>query len=150
MTDVTLNTGTIVSMSATLPATYDGNVTTGYPAATFTEIGEVVDIGEIAKTWVPTVHQAVRRAYPQKLKDVYDIGNVPMTLGRVNNDVGQVLLATALASSASYSFKVALPGGDMAYFTGKVLKSGLGAIASGAVSSTVIDIAVDPETLYEV
>lgn len=150
MTDVTINTGTIVSMSATLPTTYDGNVTTGYPAATYTAIGEVVDVGEIAKAWAAITHQSVTRAYPQKLKDTYDIGNVSMTLGRVNNDVGQVLLATALASSASYSFKVALPGGDIAYFTGKVLKSGLGAIASGAVSSTVVDIAVDPETLYEV
>ena len=150
MVAVTINTGTVVGMSATLPTTYDVNVTTGYVASTFTDIGEVVDIGEIAKAWAAISHQSVSRAYPQKLKDTYDIGNVSLTLGRVNNDVGQVLLATALASSASYSFKVALPGGDIAYFTGKVLKSGLGGIASGAVSSTTVDIAVDPETLFEV
>ena len=146
---VKLNTGTVVGMSAVLPTTYDSNVTTGYPSLTFTAIGEVVDIGEIGKAWAVVTHQSVTNAYPQKLKDTYDIGNVSMTLGKVDADTGQALLQTALASSASYSFKVTLGGGDIAYFTGKVLKAGIGSIASGSVSSTMVDIAVDPETLFE-
>jgi hypothetical protein len=149
MVDVTINTGTTVGMSATLPTTYDDNATTGYASLTFTGIGEIVDVGEIAKTWAAVTHQAVTRAYPQKLKDTYDIPDVPLTLGRVSSDTGQALLQTALASSASYAFEVTLPSGDVANFTGKVMKAGIGAIASGAVSSTTVTLAIDPETLFE-
>lgn len=149
MVDVTVNTGTTVGMSATLPTTYDDNVTTGYAALTFTDIGEVVDVGEIAKTWAVITHQAVTRDYPQKLKDTYDIPDVTFTLGRVSADTGQALLQTALAASASYSFEVVLPSGDTANFTGKVTKAGLGAVASGAVTTTTVTVAIDPETLFE-
>lgn len=150
MTDVTINTGTTVGISATLPTTYDGNAVTGYTPITFTDIGEVVDIGELAKAWTAISHQSVTRAYPQKLKDTYDIANVPLTLGRVPANGGQTAIQAALNSALSYSFKVALPSGGIGYFTGKVLKAGQGSVASGAVTSTMVDIAIDPQSLYEV
>ena len=149
MVDVTVNTGTTIGLSATLPTTPDNNATTGYASLTFTDIGEVIDIGEIAKAFATVNHQSVGRAYPQKLKDTYDIGNVTLTLGRVSANTGQVALQAALASSASYAFEVALSSGGTANFTGKVLKAGLGGIASGAISTTTIEIAIDPETLFE-
>lgn len=149
MVDVTINTGATMGMSASLPTTYDNNVTTGYASLTFTDIGEIVDVGEIAKTWAAITHQAVTRAYPQKLKDTYDIPDITLTLGRVSADSGQVLLQTALADSASYAFEVTLPSGDTAAFTGKVTKAGIGSIASGSVTTTTVTIAIDPETLYE-
>jgi len=149
MVDVTVNTGTTVGMSASLPSTYDDNATTGYASLTFTDIGEIVDVGEIAKTWAIITHQSVGREYPQKLKDTYDIPDVTFTLGRVSTDTGQALLQTALAASASYSFEVVLPSGDTANFTGKVTKAGIGAVASGAVTTTTVTVAIDPETLYE-
>jgi len=144
------NSGTVVSMSATLPSTYDASATTGYLLPVYTVIGEVIDVGEIAKVWTLTTHQALGRLYPEKNKDKYDIGDLSMTMGRVNNDVGQVLLATAMASNASYTFRVAVPGGDFEYFTGKVTKVAMGSIASGANSSTTVSIAINPETLFEV
>lgn len=146
MVDVTKNAGTTVKMSATLPATYDD---TGYGVPVFTDIGEIIDVGEIAKTWAAINHQAVTREYPQKVKDTYDIPDVTITIGRVTSDTGQVLLQTALAASVSYSFEVTLPSGDIVYFTAQVMKAGLGAVASGAVSSTVVTLAVDPESLHE-
>lgn len=146
MTDVNINTGATIGTSATLPATFDA---TGYNALTFIDIGEVVDVGELAKMYATINHQTVGRAYPQKLKDTYDIANVTLTLGRVFDNTGQVALATALSAAASYAFEIVLPSGDTAAFTGKVLKVGLGAVASGAVTTTVVEIAVDPETLYE-
>lgn len=149
MVDVTVNTGTTVGLSATLPTTYDDNITTGYASLTFTEIGEVVDIGEIAKAFATVSHQTVGRAYPQKLKDTYDIANITLTLGRVSADAGQIALQTALASSASVAFEVSLPSGDNANFTGKIIKAGIGGVASGAVTTTVVEIAIDPETLFE-
>ena len=149
MSDVSTTTGTTVGMSATLPTTYDAEIATGYPSLTFTDIGEIIDVGEIAKAFAVINHQTVGRAYPQKLKDTYDIANVTLTLGRVSTDAGQVLLQTALASSASYSFKFTLPSGDNANITAKIIKAGIGAVATGAVESTMIEIAIDPETLFE-
>jgi len=148
MADVKVNTGTTVGMSATLPTTYDGHATTGYTPVVFTDIGEVIDIGEIAKAFNVIEHQTVTRDYPQKLKDTYNIANVTLTLGKVDSNTGQVLLQTALAADASYSFKFTLPAG-VAYVTAKVIKAGLGAIASGAVSTTTVELTIDPNTLFE-
>jgi len=149
MTDVSTTTGTTVGMSATLPTTYDSDAVTGYPSLTFTDLGEVIDVGELAKAFAVINHQTVGRAYPQKLKDTYDIANITLTLGRVSSDAGQVLLQTALASSASYAFKITLPSGDNGNFTAKIIKAGIGAIASGAVEMTTVELAIEPETLFE-
>jgi hypothetical protein len=149
MTDVTINTGATVRMSAGLPTTYDNNITTGYASLTLTDIGEIVDVSELAKAWSMVNHQSLARTYAQKLKDTYDISDVTLTLGRVSANAGQVLIQTALASSASYSFEITLSSGDTANFTGKVTKAGLGAIAPGAILTTSVSIAIDPESLYE-
>jgi len=149
MTDVSVTTGTTVGMSAALPTTYDDDAGTGYPSLTFTDIGEIIDMGEIAKAFNVINHQSVGRAYPQKLKDTYDIANITLTLGRVSSNTGQALLQTALAASASYAFEVVLPSGDTASFTGQVIKAGIGAVASGNIETTMVDLAIDPETLFE-
>lgn len=143
-------TGTLVGMSAVLPTTYDGDATTGYTPLTFTDIGEVVDVGEIAKAFATISHQTIGRKYPQKLKDTYDIANISLNLGRVKADAGQVILAAALESDNSYAFEVSLGSGNFEYFTAKVIKSGVGSIASGNVESGVVELAIDPETLFGV
>jgi len=149
MTDVSAATGTTIGMSSTLPTTYDADGVTGYPSLTFTDIGEAIDIGELAKAYNVINHQTVGRDYPQKIKDTYDIANISVTLGRVSSDTGQALLQTALASSASYSFEVVMPSGDTANFTANVIKAGLGSLASGSIETTILEIAIDPETLFE-
>jgi len=147
MTDVSINTGTTIGMSATLPATFDS---VGYAAVgSITNIGEVIDSGEAAKAYNTIAHQAVGRAYPQKLKDTYDVANITLTLGRYDADTGQALLQTALAAAASYTFKILLPSGGITWFTGKVIKAGLGGVATGKVGTTVVEIAVDPESIFE-
>lgn len=141
-----VNNGTTVGISATLPATYDA---AGYAVPVITDLGEAVDIGEIAKAFAMVNHQALANDYPTKHKDTYDISDVSITFGRDTSDAGQVILQTALASDASFTFKVLLPSTDTAFFTAKVTKAGLGAISSGSVSSTVVTLAIDPQTLYE-
>ena len=131
-----VNTGATIEVSAALPATYDD---TGYEALSWTGCGEIVDVSEIAKAWAVVAHQAVTRAYPEKIKDTYD----------VTADTGQVILLAGLAAAASYSFQITLPSGDIAYFTGKILKAGIGSIASGSVETLAVTVAVDPESLFE-
>lgn len=141
-----INTGVTIEVSATLPATYDD---TGYEALSWTGCGEVVDVSEIAKAWAVVSHQAVTRAYPEKIKDTYDVADVTLNLAKVTADTGQVILLAGLAAAASYSFQVTLPSGDIAYFTGKILKAGIGSIASGSVETLAVTIAVDPQSLFE-
>jgi len=57
-------------------------------------------------------------------------------------------LQTALAASASYSFKVTLNSGDVAEFTGKVIKASIASIAPDGTEETDVDIAIDPESLF--
>jgi len=143
------NTGATVGISAALPTTFDAEVLTGYPSLTFTLIGEVVDVGELAKAYAIVAHQAVARAYPVKHKDTYDIANVTLNIARDSADAGQVIVQAGLAASTSYSFEITLPSGDTANFTGKIIKAGIGSVASGGVTTTAIELAIDPETLFE-
>jgi len=138
--------GATIGISATLPATYNA---AGYAALTFTNIGEVLDIGELAKTYNLITHQTVGRNYPEKIKGTFDIPNVTLTIGKIAADGGQVALQTALAASSSYAFVITLPSGSSGSFTGKVVKAGQGAIAVDGVETTVVDIAIDPQSLFE-
>lgn len=141
--------GTTLGISATLPTTFDDNVSTGYPSLTFTLVGEVVDFGELGKVYNMITHQAVALRYPKKIKGTYDIPDVTITVARDSADAGQVIVAAALASDNSYSFEVTLPSGDTANFTAKVTKAAVGAVASDQVEGTAITLSVDPETLFE-
>tara|TARA_R110000782_G_scaffold231432_1_gene317750 strand:+ start:143 stop:595 length:453 start_codon:yes stop_codon:yes gene_type:complete len=149
MTDVTKNTGTTVGISAVLPTTYDADGSTGYASLTFIDIGEVVDISELSKTYTAISHQPVGQEYPDKIKDIFDIDDITITMGKVTANTGQAAIQTALGSANSVAFKVTLPSGDYANFTGKVMKAGIGGISSGSISTTSVNIAVDPETLFE-
>lgn len=143
---VNISLGATLGVSSTLPATYDA---AGYNALTFTNIAEILDVGELSKTFNLVTHQAVGRSYPQKLKGTYDIGNLSLTVGTIKTDAGQVLLQSGLTATASYAFKITQASGDTREFTGKILKAGMGALTADGVETTVIDIAIDPETLFE-
>ena len=144
MTD--LVNGTTLGTSAGLPATIDA---AGYDALSYTSIGNVLDVGELAKAYNIVAHQVVGNRYPEKLKGNYDIGNVTITLGRVIADAGQVLLQTALGVDVSYSFKVTLPSTNTGEFTAKVIKASTGPVAPDGVETTIVELAIDPETLLE-
>lgn len=149
MSNVNVNTGSTFGISATLPTTYDNNATTGYTPITFTDVAEVIDLSEIAKVWAIIKHQSLGRAYPENHKDTYDVGPATITLGRYLADAGQALLKTAHGSSASYSFEIAMPSGDVLNFTGKVTKNGLGSLTSGGFNTTLVEIAIDAQSIFE-
>jgi hypothetical protein len=138
--------GSTFGTSATLPATID---TAGYAAVVFTLVGDIIDIGEVAKAYNVVAHQPVGERFPTKLKGDYDISNLTVTIGRDISGAGQILLQTALGVDVSYSFEITLPSGNIGNFTGKVIKAGTGPIAADGVETTLLEIAIDPETLLE-
>ena len=99
--------GTVLGLSAAAPATFDA---AGYAALTFTDVGEVSDLGEIPSrvyelvTWNPIAERGQRKS-----KGGYSLGSQTITVGIDPEDAGQTLVDTATASDTVYSAKIAHP-----------------------------------------
>lgn len=110
-TTIQTMSGAKLSISASLPATYDA---AGYGATgvAFTEIGEVENFGEHGGTANVSTFTNVDDATVQKLKGAKDYGTLSLTIGNVPSDAGQALIDTAFESTSRYSAKIVYPAGD--------------------------------------
>jgi hypothetical protein len=97
--------GATLSISASLPATYDA---AGYAATTitYTAVGEVENFGNHGVTATVTEFTPVDTATIAKVKGSKNYGTMSMTLGSVPGNAGQVILAAASESNAHYSVKI--------------------------------------------
>jgi hypothetical protein len=110
--------GTTISISASLPATYD---VAGYAALSYTPIGEVIDGGAHGRTYAEVTSNPIDTRATQKYKGSFNEGTKTLQLDMDNQDAGQQLVKTALNSDNDYSFEVAYPNGDIDYFIAKVM-----------------------------
>ena len=110
--------GTAVSISSAAPATFD---TTGYAALTWTVVGNIEDGGEHGREYAEVTFNPIDTRGTRKFKGSFNEGSKTLSLAYDSDDAGMVILKTALASDADFSFKVAYPGGDIDYFQAKVL-----------------------------
>lgn len=110
-TDVQTLSGAVLSISATLPATYDA---AGYGASAmvYTEVGEIEDFGEHGARANITSFTPVKTAFVKKLKGAIDYGTKSLVIGNVPSDAGQDILEAAMASKNHYSVKIQYPPGD--------------------------------------
>lgn len=118
--NVKLSVGTVVSVAAAVPATYDA---TGFAALTFTAIGEVTNLGEFGGSAQITQHIPLATGIVAKRKGSIDYGTMAMQIGKDIVDAGQVLLKAGFDGAAAYdvhSFKITDVDGNIAYFTGLV------------------------------
>ena len=109
--------GTKLYISATAPATYNQ---AGFAALTFTEVGEIVNMGDFGRTYNIVNHINLGSRKTVKLKGSYNEGNLDLQLARAPGNSGQALVVTASTSDNSYSFKVVLQDGTIMYFSGQV------------------------------
>lgn len=110
--------GTVIAISATLPATHDE---TGFTALTFTEIGEVTDLGEYGREYNLVTHNPLSDRRTVKRKGSFDDGSIDMELAIDPTDAGQVIVKTALDDDESYSFKITHQNGDIDYLTAQTM-----------------------------
>lgn len=113
--------GSVLSVSATLPATFDN---AGYAALTWTAVGEMTDIGAVrGRAYNTSTHAPIGVPLQVSKKASYTLPNGEFTVGWDDADAGQVLIETA-ANSASgvYAFKLAKAGGGVRYFTAQVMQ----------------------------
>ena len=109
--------GTKLYTSATAPATYNQ---AGFAALTWTEVGEIVNLGDFGRTYNIVNHINLGSRKTVKLKGSYNEGNLDLQLARAPGNAGQALVITASTSDNSYSFKVVLQDGTIMYFSGQV------------------------------
>ena len=109
--------GSVISISAASPATYDS---LGFAALTFTEIGEVVSVGDRGRTYADVSYTSLGERGTLHRKGSYDEPETPFEIGVDRADAGQILIKAASTSDIEQSFKVEYNNGEIDYFTGLV------------------------------
>jgi len=132
---------TVIGISATLPATFDSNVSTGYPARTYLTIGQIVDWTPGGKTFSITPSNPVAQRRTEKLKGTYNNDADTLSVNRDDDDVGQVATLAALASDADVAFKVTYQDSTDDFFTGKIVSHNT--VAGGADSLVMVTIQIE-------
>lgn len=120
---------TTISVSATLPATFDD---TGYAALTFTAVGQVTDWTPGGQVYNVVTSNPIAQRSTDKYKGTFNNGADSITVNRDDDDAGQVIIQSALLSDADQAFEVTYQDGTIDYFTGKVVS--FDTVAGGADS----------------
>jgi len=112
----TTSAGSALAISAGTPTS---QLPAGYSALTYTEIGQIQNIGAIGATYAKVEFQPLKGP-KQKHKGSVDYGTLNPTLAHDEADAGQTLLRTASDSNNLYAFAVTYPNGAKRYFQGRV------------------------------
>lgn len=121
MTNAFSSAGTLIYISAKIPADTSN---CGLMAHNFTKIGEITDISEIGKTYEEFVYYPIGQDEEIVVKGNYQypVLDLEMAVG-LENDAGQVILDDAVSKTEDYSFRLILGDDRMMYFTGQVFSS---------------------------
>lgn len=112
-TSVSTGAGTTIGIVLAAPGTFDS---TGYAALIFINIGEITDIPDFGREFEMVAHKPLGSRGTVKKKGGFNEGSIDLKLGLNTDDAGTVLLKAATLSDADYSFKIAMPTGDVYYF----------------------------------
>lgn len=106
--------GATISISATLPETYDA---AGYQSTdiVYTAITEPENFGNHGGVATIIEFTPVDTAVVAKVKGSKNYGTMTMMFGHKPGDAGQAILAAAFESTAHYSAKVAYQDGEIHY-----------------------------------
>lgn len=118
MSEAKTLSGTIVSISAGVPATYTQG---GFEALSFTEIGELTTPPTGGgRNYEDVTYTLLKERATVHLKGTYDENETTFNLVVRRSDAGQVILRAAHLSDDYYSFKIAYPDGDVDYYQARV------------------------------
>jgi hypothetical protein len=139
-TSIFTTAGTVVSVSAAAPATYDE---VGFDALTFTAISEISDAGEFGREYALVSFTSINNRATQKRKGSYNEGAMTLALGRVPGDAGQTLLIAGRDSDLSYSFKVVLQDTTEIFFSAQIMKYTTNVGSSDQITGASVVIEID-------
>lgn len=117
--DIYSSIGTVLHVSASVPATYDA---AGFAALTFTEVGLVGSLSEFGGTTGVDTFEILKSGNTVKRKGFTDYGTLDVGMARVTADDGQTLLKSGFDGANAgdvYSVKLVHPTatGLTQYFT---------------------------------
>lgn len=114
--------GTCLSVSASLPATYDA---AGFEALTFTEVGEIETIGGMEIRRNTGTFTGLCSSNSTTIKGARQAMTISVVAALDEDDAGQVLMiASEAEKSELYSFCVTESNGVKNYFVGTVIAAG--------------------------
>lgn len=109
--------GAQLAISATLPAAHTIDA---FAALSFTDVAEVVDLGEAGKEFNIVDYSPLGEREVQRRKGSYTQGERSFSVGRDITDAGQQLLQAANDSDNFYAMRITLQNGDILYFQAMV------------------------------
>ena len=139
--------GTIVSISAGVPATY---TSAGFAALTYTVVGEVSNLGDTGRTYEDVSYNTLGERGTVHLKGTYDEPETTFEMIADRADAGQILVKAASESDDDYAFKVAYQNGDVDYFQGKVFSFVTVGGEANTVRTVSANIRIDRQGVVEV
>ena len=136
--------GTKLFISASAPATYNS---TGFAALTWTEIGEVSDMGEFGRQYNLVTFNTLGDRRTVKRKGSYNDGTIACQMARVPDDAGQTILTTAVNSDNSYSIKIKLQDGTVFYTSAQVMSYTTNIGNVDQITSATVNLEIDNDIL---
>ena len=136
--------GTKLFISASAPATYNK---TGFEALTFTEIGEVSEMGEFGRQYNLVTFNTLGDRRTVKRKGSYNDGTIACQMARVPDDAGQTILTTAVNSDNSYSIKIKLQDGTVFYTSAQVMSYTTNIGNVDQITSATVNLEIDNDIL---
>jgi len=136
--------GTTLHISAAAPATY---TEAGFAALTFTEIGEISDLGEFGRQYNLVTFNALGNRRTVKRKGSYNDGTIAAQMARVPADAGQTILTAAVNSDASYSLKITLQDGTIFYTTAQIMSYTTNVGNVDQITAATVNLEIDNDII---
>lgn len=131
--------GTVLSVCASAPATYNQ---AGYEALTWTEAGEVDNLGEFGRVYELLTRKPLASRGTVKRKGSYDEGNLPLQLSYDKNDAGQTILLAGSLSDNPYYFRIVTPDSTDFYFEAMVMSFRWSAPTSSSFFNCMVQLEI--------
>ena len=112
-----VNTGVKIAATTEIPTAYN---LARYGELTFTDIGEVLSIGEFGGAADEVQSQPLATGVTQFFSGFRQYGNPVFGMERDSSDAGQDILKSSFSTKAAISLRVTLPDGELIYLDGRV------------------------------
>jgi len=107
-------------VSAALPASFDA---AGYAALTWTEVGQITNVGSVrGREYSTSTLTVVSNPQEREKKGSYKLPNAEFECAWVEDDEGQLIIQAGANSYDTYSFRLDKQNDDKRYFAAQISK----------------------------
>ena len=132
--------GTTLGISTSLPTTFDDDGSTGYPAETYTTVGEITEIPAFGSVYNLVTHSPLGERTITKKKGSVNNGSLALSFAADASDSGQVALRTQHTSDSEIAVKITYPDGEDDYFTALVMDYQMNAGGADSIKTDTVTL----------